>query len=194
TAAHRSGSARSLRQRRSGAPWEGPPPAALFIAPANVHELRAPDAVARLGRCAVSDPFASVHRHPERKAPTAREEEVMTVIDLQEQRKARRRARFEEFCAAQERALAETTRVVDKLVPLIEQSRIREEGARTASARPHVRGAPLPRSWRRSKRPWPKSGATCGAARPAYFSMGCSRRGRGGRRRTTSPSANTSPR
>ena len=45
----------------------------------------------------------------------------MTVIDLQEQRKARRRARFEEFCAAQERALAETTRMVDKLVPLIEQ-------------------------------------------------------------------------
>ena len=45
----------------------------------------------------------------------------MTVIDLQDQREARRRARFEEFCAAQERALAETTRVVDKLVPLIEQ-------------------------------------------------------------------------
>ena len=45
----------------------------------------------------------------------------MTVIDLQEQPKARRRARFEVFCAAQERALAETTRVVDKLVPLIEQ-------------------------------------------------------------------------
>jgi hypothetical protein len=62
-----------------------------------------------------------VHRHPERKAPTAREEEVMTVIDLQDQREARRRARFEEFCAAQERALAETTRMVDKLVPLIEQ-------------------------------------------------------------------------
>ena len=45
----------------------------------------------------------------------------MTVIDLQDQREARRRARFEEFCAAQERALAETTRIVDKLVPLIEQ-------------------------------------------------------------------------
>ena len=45
----------------------------------------------------------------------------MTVIDLQHQREARRRARFEEFCGAQERALAETTRIVDKLVPLIEQ-------------------------------------------------------------------------
>jgi hypothetical protein len=45
----------------------------------------------------------------------------MTVIDLQDQREARRRARFEEFCAAQELALAETTRIVDKLVPLIEQ-------------------------------------------------------------------------
>ena len=45
----------------------------------------------------------------------------MTVIDLQDQREARRRAEFEEFCAAQERALAETKRMVDKLVPLIEQ-------------------------------------------------------------------------
>ena len=45
----------------------------------------------------------------------------MTVIDLQDQREARRRARFEEFCAAQERALAETRRMVDELTPLIEQ-------------------------------------------------------------------------
>ena len=45
----------------------------------------------------------------------------MTVIDLQDQREARRRAEFEEFCASQERALAETRRMVDELTPLIEQ-------------------------------------------------------------------------
>jgi len=45
----------------------------------------------------------------------------MTVIDLQDQREARRRARFEEFCAAQERALAETQRMIDELAPLVEQ-------------------------------------------------------------------------
>jgi hypothetical protein len=45
----------------------------------------------------------------------------MSVVDLQDQREARRRAAFEEFGAAQERALAETTRIVDKLEPLIEQ-------------------------------------------------------------------------
>ena len=45
----------------------------------------------------------------------------MTVIDLQGQREARRRAEFEAWCAAQERALAEARRMVDELVPVIEQ-------------------------------------------------------------------------
>lgn len=45
----------------------------------------------------------------------------MNVIDLQDQREARRRAQFEEFCAAQERALAETQRMIDELEPLVEQ-------------------------------------------------------------------------
>lgn len=45
----------------------------------------------------------------------------MTVLDLQQQREARRRAAYEEFCAAQEWALAETTRLVDELTPLIER-------------------------------------------------------------------------
>ena len=49
------------------------------------------------------------------------EGEAMTVIDLQDQREARRRAQFEELCASQERALAETRRVLDELTPLIEQ-------------------------------------------------------------------------
>ena len=35
----------------------------------------------------------------------------MTIIDLLDQREARRRAEFEEFCASQERALAETRRI-----------------------------------------------------------------------------------
>jgi len=45
----------------------------------------------------------------------------MTVIDLQDHREERRRAEFEEFCATQERALAETKRMIDELTPLIEQ-------------------------------------------------------------------------
>ncbi len=45
----------------------------------------------------------------------------MTVIDLQNQRQARRRAEFEEFMAAQDRMLAETKRIADELIPLVEQ-------------------------------------------------------------------------
>ncbi len=45
----------------------------------------------------------------------------MTVIDLQNQRQARRRAEFEEFMAAQDRMLAETKRIADELIPLMEQ-------------------------------------------------------------------------
>lgn len=40
---------------------------------AGVREVRGPDAVARLVRCALSDPFGRVHRHPERKVPTGRD-------------------------------------------------------------------------------------------------------------------------
>jgi hypothetical protein len=45
----------------------------------------------------------------------------MTVIDLRDQREARRRAGFEQWCASQERALAEARRMVDVLTPVIEQ-------------------------------------------------------------------------
>ena len=47
--------------------------AALSIAPTDLRELRGPDADARLVGRALSDPFATVHRHPERKAPIRRE-------------------------------------------------------------------------------------------------------------------------
>jgi len=53
--------------------------------------------------------------------PDGSEGEARTVIDPRDKREARRRARFEEFCASQERALAETERMVDVLRPLIEQ-------------------------------------------------------------------------
>ena len=91
--------------------------------PADVREPRGPDTVvARLVSRALSDSFASVHRHPERKrASTGHEGEAMTVIDLQDQREARRRAEFEEWCASQERALAEARRMADELMPAIEQ-------------------------------------------------------------------------
>src|SRR4051812_15688299 len=45
----------------------------------------------------------------------------MTVIDLQDQREARRRARFEEFCAEQDRKLADADRLIAELRPLTEE-------------------------------------------------------------------------
>ena len=45
----------------------------------------------------------------------------MTVIDLQDQREARRRTQDEEFRASRERELVALERMVAKLVPLVEQ-------------------------------------------------------------------------
>jgi hypothetical protein len=66
----------------------------------------------------------------------------MSVIDLQDLREARRRAQFEEFCAAQERALAETRRLVDELTPLVEQWLEYEKKQRAHRPRGHPCDAP----------------------------------------------------
>ena len=45
----------------------------------------------------------------------------MTIVDLKEQREARRRAEWERWVASQDRKLAEIQRVVDQLAPIFDQ-------------------------------------------------------------------------